>query len=587
MTPRAIETEVVTVEDRLSIESADRQAFGAYFDKGSHDVKLAGHLLAGHLTMQPHPEWILPSAIDWTADPFRDSNWKFQYLMLRWLDPLRRRAEAGDEAAAQMWIRYAEDWVRQNPPDSPTSPFAWRDMADGIRALEFCSALPFISTYGPKNLDWLVPSIRQHAEWLADPAHMGVANHALHQHQGLFVCGAVLQDAGLRDLAVRRMSELFAENYDAQGINAEGAIAYHFANYHWWSTARRRLELEGVTPPRGMEMLSEAPVALAHATKPSGTFVSIGDTDGGRPKQMTHPAAVYAFTRGAQGEPPADTVKLYESGYLFVRSGWGRGTRAFEDETFLSLAFGRADKVHGHPDGLSLTYSSRGTEWVTDPGKYRYGRDEMRQYCQSRESHSLVYLEGRSYDSGTTVQCVRRHFDDDVYDLTLMDEGYQGVTIRRRLIYSVTGEYIVVLDEVRSEEECTAVQNWQLGHDVNVERQRRGVDLRAGDDARAVLRFTGTTPETEIVRGRENPLAGWVSTGWRTRAPASAIRFRKSGQHFRFITLLAAGRPGVTPEVSAKPMETPGGVHLEIITGESGETMMIDKQSVQISPVVL
>ena len=67
-----------------------------------------------------------------------------------------------------------------------------------------------------------------------------------------------------------------------QGVNAEGAIAYHYTNRLWWekhvqvdSTSRAYLVRQG--PRRHLS----APEEIAHATRPDGHMVSIGDTDGG------------------------------------------------------------------------------------------------------------------------------------------------------------------------------------------------------------------------------------------------------------------------------------------------------------------
>src|SRR5699024_9343833 len=89
---------------------AARQAYGT-----SGPEATVRRLLSGRLVMSPHPEWTLPARINWSADPFDDVNWRSQFHMLRWLDPLRRAAAKGDDEAYAMWIRYVRDWVDSNP----------------------------------------------------------------------------------------------------------------------------------------------------------------------------------------------------------------------------------------------------------------------------------------------------------------------------------------------------------------------------------------------------------------------------------------------------------------------------------------
>lgn len=566
----------------VSVEAARRQSFGAMFNPNSRDKSLADVLLTGKLEMSPHPEWVLPANLTWTEDPFTDRNWRAQLHMLRWMDPLRRRAVAGDREAASAWIRYAKSWVDSNLDAKNSAREAWMDMVDGIRALELCFALPFVSEFDPNSLVWLVPAIEAHAAWLMDGRNLGHSNHALHQHQGLFVCGAVLCNENMMLLAERRMVDLFRSQYDAQGVNAEGAIYYHMANANWWAVARRRLEVERRDVEDSFQLLDSAAIALAHSTKPDGTFVSIGDTDGGNARTIGHPATKWVSTAGADGEPPADTVRLYDAGYFYARSGWGEQERDFRDETFLSLSFGSPKRVHGHRDGLSMTYSSMGHEWITDPGKFQYGTSEMRDYCLSRKAHSLPYIQDWEHDETSVVECVRQDFSSSVYDTTFVDNGYKGIRISRRVIYSVSGEYAVVIDNIDSDEECTAVQNWQCGKGTTAKSTSAGFELTSPSGGAAAVLFTGTRPESEILTGVESPLAGWVATGWKKREAAPSLRFSKTGKHFRFITLLASGAKGMVPTMETVRHKTRGIVRLRVSTGRVSEQIVISSAQAQV-----
>ena len=117
----------------LDFAAAERQSLGGSYREGA-----VRQLLSGVLSMSPHPEWQLPAAIDWAADPFRDVNWRSQFHMLRWLDPVRRAGADGDKDALAMWIRYARDWVSSNPRHAPAHEWVWSDMVDGIRAINLC-----------------------------------------------------------------------------------------------------------------------------------------------------------------------------------------------------------------------------------------------------------------------------------------------------------------------------------------------------------------------------------------------------------------------------------------------------------------
>lgn len=556
----------------LDFSVSARQAFGTSVPEAA-----VRKLLSGTLGMSPHPEWTLPAAIDWGADPFRDVNWRSQYHMLRWLDPLRRAAAQGDDDAFAMWIRYVRDWVRSNPREKPAHEWVWSDMVDGIRAIQLCLAAPLVRDRSPEDLGWLEQTIADHAEFMADPANLGHSNHALHQHEALFVCGRILGEDRYIELAVTRFDQLLAEQYDEQGVNAEGAIAYHYNNYLWYERALKRLDAEGFERPAAAARHARAPEEIAHATRPDGTFVGIGDTDGGTPKAIGSPFTDYISSGGSDGEPPAELLKIYDQGYLFARSGWGETERNLEEETYFSVSFGASDRVHGHPDGGSLTFSADTVNWIVDPGKYQYGRSIERKHMLSRFPHSLVSIDGMQPLKGAAVALVREAVSQRAYDFLFTDASFSGVDLTRRVIYSLNGDYLVVIDHVRSPHEVTARQRWQLGPGIDAAINRQCVELTSGDHS-AVLAYAGTATTLDQVTGSTKPFDGWVATGWKQKTPATAITASKSGTSFRFITVIAAGS-GAAPTSQTVETEEPG-FCLEVSTGRVTERIQIGHDTV-------
>ncbi|WP_106507700.1 heparinase II/III domain-containing protein [Brachybacterium timonense] len=559
----------------LDIDAATRQAFG-------YPVRpdALRSVLDGRITLSPHPTWTTPGIPDWAADPFDDRNWRHQFQMLRWLDPVRNAACRGDEEAFRHWFAIAHDWTVKNPLSRPRSKWAWRDMVDGIRALHFALAAPAVSRFRPDALAWLEDTLGTHVDWLADPAHLGHSNHALNQHIGLFVAARVLNDRQNVELAVSRLDELLTEQYDDEGINAEGAIAYHYRNYRWWTRTLERLDLEGIDRPSQAGRLEASPTALAHATRPDGMLVPIGDTDAEPALGIKHPHLDYVRSAGAQGMPPSEVTAVYSRGYAFGRSGWGETEREFCDETFYSLSFGESTRVHGHADGGSLTFSSHGVNWVVDPGKYQYGDSPMRDHVLSRRAHSLVDLPGRTPAPNSTVTLVRSVTDARYHEYLLDDNSFAPIRLSRRVIYSVTGDYLVVVDSIAGDETVDAELRWQLGHEVRLPEQpgTHQVPLDA-DGAHALLAFSGTKGAIECMRGSVDPLDGWVSSGWKQKEPATTIIQRKSGTSFRFISVLAASTKG-RPTVAALRGAPAGVARLEIDTRTVCEIIELSNEQV-------
>lgn len=561
----------------LDLEAARRQTLASSVNQNE-----LTKLLSGVLHMSPHPQWTLPEEPTWLEDPFEDRNWRFQYHMLRWLDPLRRAAAHGDDRAYAMWSRWIHDWVEKNPPSAPTTSWAWTDMSDGIRAQQLCSASTLLAERDPEQLGWLEQTIRVHADHLADPANMGNANHALHQQESLFVCGRVLEDEKLWQLASRRMSSLLMEQYDEQGMNAEGATAYHYNNFLWWERALRRFDLEDLPRPDGADRHLQAPEEIAHATRPDGTLVPIGDTDVQNPKQVQSPYISYVTTNGREGTAPKDLVKVYDAGYVFGRSGWGTHERTFNEHTFYSLRFGPSRRVHGHPDGSSLTYSAGGVHWVVDPGKYQYGRSVPRDHFTSRAAHSLLSIEGRRAFKEPYTELTRRSITSRTHEFVFEDLSYDGIEITRRVIFSTRGEYLVVLDHAASNRQITGKQRWQLGTSVKAHTKGNTVTLESGNRT-GTLWFNDFPTEITMVTGQDDPFDGYVSTGWKQMAPATAVVAERRGTSLTFVSVLSAGSTTV-PTVQQVPVEAPGRIVLDVTIDGSIERILVSPTAVSIPP---
>lgn len=490
--------------------------------------------------MPPHPEWQLPERPTWLEDPFGDRNWSFQYHMLRWLEPARRAALAGDTTAWAFWLRWVREWVDKNLEGTGTSPWAWTDMSDGIRAELLCFAAPQIAENNPELESWIENVIMVHAEHLRADENIGNANHAMHQHEALFVVGRVLGDEATWRLALDRLGSLLVEQYDQDGINAEGALAYHSNNFIWWDRTLRRVDIEGIERPAGAERHRRAPTGLAHGTRPDGTLAPIGDTDLARPLRIGHEHTEYVTTDGSSGRPPGDTHRTYGAGLIFVRSGWGDQSRPFSEQTFFTLRFGPSRRVHGHHDGTSITYSGGPVNWVVDPGKYSYDSGEVREYMVSRRSHSLVDLPERSARKDARVTLERESIDEDLHDYLLTDDSYAPIRVSRRVIWSVNGEYLVVIDHVESRRRVLARQNWLLDPAVDTRVQGNTVRLAEADRHAAIV-FLDDDVSPSTARGQESPLDGWVSMRWKEITPATVARAEKRASSIAFTTVVSTG----------------------------------------------
>ncbi|KAA9393093.1 hypothetical protein FCK90_14040 [Kocuria coralli] len=527
--PQAIERERIMV----NLESAKRQAIGHHFMARKDDDAVAAGLLSGSLTMPPHKEWALPADPTWSENPFDDNNWQFQYHMLRWLDPLRRTAQAGDQKSAEAWARYARSWIQTNPPGKGGSRWPWTDMADGVRAMELSFGLLAVG-----EQEWLIRSLEQHRDWLQDPKHIKHGNHALHQILGLFVVSAVLEDTTAMDTAVSWLGDRLRKSWDEEGVSEEGSVAYHRLNYSWWQEAMTRLDLEGVERPEGAHRLDLVPEVLSHATTPLGYLARIGDTNTSKLRGITHPAAEYAQSFGRRGTAPSATTAVYDQGYAFVRSGWGQ-ERPFVQETYLAATFGRQNKIHGHSDGGGITFCADGVQWLDNGGRYYYGQDPLQEYMKSRRSHSLIVVPGREARRDQPVLLTHHEDTDDYTDFTFSDTSYSGVQIDRRITYLKKWDLTLILDRVQSDSPVKAEQRWHCGQGVKATALSSGFALKRAKKTLHVASLTDGQRK-DVRNGQMKPLIGWTSTGWRTSAPVDVGTVYDRGTDMTFGALLGA-----------------------------------------------
>lgn len=512
--------------------AAARQSMGQDFGDRPDDADRVHRLLHGTLELSPHPSYDLPAELDWAADPFKQRNWCFQFHALRWIDPLRRQALRGDRPAAELWEKIALSWIKNNPPRSPASRWAWVDMADGMRAITLALGAPIISE---RHAPVLKSSLIQHAQWLADPDNIGRGNHALHQHTGLFVLGRVLRSEEYTARATELLQSRLETAYDTEGMNEEGSLAYHVLNLRWWREVADRLELEGLPTQSIRSRLDKAPSVLAHGTRPDGFLEQIGDTDRSSARGFGHPETEYVTTGGRSGRPPGALHRAFCRGMAFGRTGWGNEQRPYPQHTFYSLRFGPQNAVHGHQDGGSVTFFANQTPLIVDAGRYNYSSDPMRKYMVGRSSHNLVNIPDRPYNRNAIVTLASMHDNETLAMYRIHDPGYSGVSIIRTVVFSKEHEWLFIEDQVSADAKLTADQLWHLGPSVEPTLHKTTAAL-ATDNGPATLIWGGKRPELTSVHGQENPVQGWIATGWQTRLPISVIRGRKKGWSFRFLS---------------------------------------------------
>ena len=442
-------------------------------------VERADELLTGTLVLSRHRAARLPRNPTWAEDPFNDRNWEFQYHSLRFLwDLFEAWRITGNVEYRGRGLVLLRDWVRDNPRGAGRSDFSWNDHSTAIRTFVLaCAAVVAPGT------PWIRAALRTHAAALADPGfYVRHGNHALNQSRGLLAAGCILGRRDWQRLAAARIATLLTESVDRQGVTNEQSIYYQLYNLEAYRAAADRLRACGLAVPRAFRRLEKMTQLLTHATLPDGTYASLGDTSHAPARAIGGTTAQYAATGGRKGPMPMARFATFDAGFAFGRTGWGT-TRPFEDEVVWSARFGPGRAFHGHLDHGAVTLYGYGQRLVDDPGLFTMNSNRWRAFAISRAAHNVVTVDDTVYAGSASATLASEKTTSTHDDITILDPGYKGVDLRRRIVFSKGLGWLLVDDHATSRTVRTYRQLWHLlpGAESEARRSDGPNALRGGE----------------------------------------------------------------------------------------------------------
>ncbi len=307
---------------------------------------------------------------------------------------------------------------------------------------------------------------------------------------------------------------------------------------------------------------------LAVSVDPNFHLAMIGDTHRSKlsPKWFAPDSeALWAATEGAQGQPPRKLYEAFSGGYVFGRNGWGDvdGHKA----TFYSVRVSRPYvTAHVHSDLGSVTFNSYGSEFIGDPGPYRYDSSAIRDYMVSRSGHSVIRIttlkpkkKQKASALGLAAAPPTASESSAVlsakggpYDQTcLRDRTYTSAKIKRCVYYDSAIDGLVVVDSVKALKRIRADQRWMAPNGVNVSPASNGATLTTPTASARMVFKGGGTVRTYTPNGKRPD--GWFTNGYGELVKGTVLQRRttlKKGAKLTWVSVLAAGTS--TPTVSVK-----------------------------------
>lgn len=493
------------------------------------------------------------------------------------LDPLLAAyGQTGDrrflnkaEALVQHWINHNSWWVF-NPP----STFSWGDHSTALR---LCRLLAFWQAWAdpaacrqPLATD-IRRSILAHARLLSTPGfYWARHNHGIDQDIALLQASYFLPEAAearaWRDTAWGRLWSTLGALISPGGVMREHSPAYHV------STLKHLAALATFVSRRGDDDNAQRLMAVAeqmagfaaHLIEPGGTLVPFGDTDadiratddpGLQRLAGKDGTLAYCMTAGALGTPPPRVTSRAGDGYIFIREAMNAGPCSPDSWYLAFTGASHLHRAHKHGDDLSLILTGAATAILADPGLYSYSGDAWRHYFVSRVAHNTVAVEsprtkvtdfptgdGRTVvyppeEEGSTVLLGgQRTFDEGTHDRAVLWISRTGLLVVDRV------------DRMRTASpRGPASLSWHLGAQVEADLEADGtvvLKTAAGGFCAAIRLHCPAGTSWGIVRGKTDPIQGWLSPQRDVRAPATVLTASSHVEPAVFVTEILLPRPG-------------------------------------------
>lgn len=466
--------------------------------------------------------WPYKMPIDWAANPYSDRNWQFQLNGWRKVEPmLEKYFQKDDNSYLLEAIAVALDWQSFNESGAE-NPFAWHDMATGMRAARLALFLDRIFSKRVRVPDdateALLECASEHIVRLRDEKFISKGNHGVFQVFGL----SLLASVALGPMANRACQAYCAKMFRKimkQGYTGEGVHKEHSPSYHLFTTDRiLQFNPRRVADAATADLLAKAEKLGPWFVRPDHYVSPLGDSSG-KGRRLT---GAVKLTHLASGRSFA-VADLAKSGYAIVRSD----PNAEHQPSMLTVTGNWYSNAHKHNDELSFTLFEHGEPVFVDSGKYGYQYDDKRAYIVSAAAHNTVSFRdpdasvGSPASKGSFLKGVR--LLDDAFALSGSVDRTDSFNHERELVYSPE-KYLRIVDTVTGPQQQIYASNLHFPNELQPVLTSNGfeVELKCGKIVRGVVEGEGV--ELELARGATDPMLGWESVGYLKLVPATTIR---------------------------------------------------------------
>lgn len=456
----------------------------------------AGEVVVGSETLTGGPAGI------WHQVLLGDRRAGLALNSLRFVDPLRRSGATVEDG--QVWLSYVRGWKKW----AGTARNAGLDsfLPASQRAVILAAGLQSLWPQVEDRQQDVVEMLGEHLEIFTNKLRSG----RVHLIEETVTRGAAAMAYGPRpEEDVAAILAEFVSQFLSRGLAPGGGIGAVTATTRRWVELYARLHrtLDSKQRlPSPLELRKQVEQEISnlwiHGTVPTGELITTGAQDAQAEwsqREPSTPAERYAASGSDEGEAADELVHLNRSGWAFARRGWGETELDLEQETFLALRSGPLESPGREADNSALWVTARGVTWLGDrpsTADSPWG---------DRDHHTSVEVDGR-YRTLSDAELTRERTSADCFDLEVRDRAFLPTALTRRVVYSRSGDFLVVVDQVRSADEHSGRQNWIIPPGCDIAIIDSGAVLSSGTEACQLLWLN--VPATK-------PVVEDLGDGWR------------------------------------------------------------------------
>ncbi len=494
---------------------------------------------------------------------------------------------SGDEIYTKTISEAVESWFgAENPARNP----GWdADLAVSMRAVSILYALSLLPEGAPlagRQTAGRIVMLSGHV--LEGMVEKPSFNHWIINAFGLFCCGLAAKESARGKRWIRKGAAILEQEIERQffadGVHGERSPGYMRLVLEVYLNFRVLGQHHGMPfTPEFDSRLVHACEALAQLCDRGAAPANFGDDSGlylQSDQTAVAPLALAAVLFARQDFKAH--VKAFPLAAFWLQGGSGyreflalgqqrRAPRSFAladsgyyaaqtDSGALKLTCGTeltAANGHSHADVLGFELEIEGDRVLADAGTYAYYPSrQWRDYFRSTRAHNTVAVDGEDqavpfpddHFGWKRYPRVRVHqwSSDESRDLFDAEhDGYQRLkqpVIHRRRVLYVKPDYWVIVDDLLGEGEhlCELCFQFAPG-ELRLEDNGNAVARRPWGNLE--LRQLAEGCEVDIVTGQEQPIRGWVSSGYGHKEPAPSLRYaRHASLPFRFCTVVVPVR---------------------------------------------